>query len=81
MFLALAFGMLIWGQTVLRDKLTHIPFLIYWSICFLFTFAAIITALVDLRITRKRALAEQKELLTRTLDEIERENGEDAQKK
>ena len=77
LFLALAFGMLVWGQTVLRDKLSGVAFLIYWSVCFVFTFAAIITALLDMRATRKRARAEQQELLRRTLDEIENEKSDD----
>jgi len=70
-FLALAFGMLIWGQTVLRDKLHGVPFLVYWCVCFLFTFAAIVTALLDMRATRKRARAEQEDLLRRTLHDID----------
>lgn len=73
-FLALAFGFLIWGQTVLRDRLTGIPFLVYWFFCFLFTIAAIVTALLDVRATRKRAQQEHEELIQRTLDEIDRES-------
>ena len=83
LFLALAFGMLIWGQTVLRERLQKTPvlFLVYWAFCFLFTFAAILTAIIDMRVTRKRARQEQQELLQRTLDDINRENGEDEKKK
>jgi len=77
MFLALAFGMLIWGRTVLDDKLRGLSFLIYWCICFLFTFAAIFTALLDMRATRKRARAEQQNLLQRTLEEIDRKSREE----
>ena len=73
LFLLLAFGLLIWGQTVLRDSLHGVAFFIYWFFCFLFTFAAIITALLDVRATRKRARKEQEELVARTLREIERE--------
>ena len=72
-FLALAFGLLIWGQTILRTRLEqHLKlFVFYWSACFLLTFAAIVTALLDVRATRKRARAEQEELVQRTLNEIE----------
>ena len=78
-FLALAFGMLIWGQTVLREKLekTHTLFLAYWAMCFVFTFAAILVALIDMRITRKRAREEHKDILQRTLEEIERDSGDE----
>jgi hypothetical protein len=78
-FLAVAFGMLIWGQTVLRVRLQNTPvlFLVYWGICFLVTFAAIFTALVDMRATRKRARQEQQALLQRTLNDIESESGDE----
>jgi hypothetical protein len=74
LFLALAFGLLIWGQTVLRDRLSGLSFLIYWCVCFMFTFAAIGTALLDLRATRKRARSEHADLIRRTLEEVERDN-------
>lgn len=73
-FLAMAFGFLVWGQTVLRDRLTGGAFLVFWSFCFLFTVAAIITALLDVRATRKRARQEHEELIQRTLAEIDRES-------
>ena len=75
-FLALAFGTLVWGQTVLRTRLEQHPklFVIYWAGCFLLTFAAIVTALLDVRATRKRARQEHESLIQRTLEEIERES-------
>ena len=78
LFLALAFGMLIWGQIVLRDRLSKIGFCIYWSICFLFTLAAIVTALLDVRATRKHAQNEHNELVRRTLEELERKDADDS---
>jgi len=71
LFLALAFGLLIWGQTVLRDSLKGVAFLAYWGGCFLFTLAAIVTALLDVRATRRKAREEQDELLRRTIEELE----------
>jgi hypothetical protein len=76
LFLALSFGFLVWGQTVLRERLKGPAFLAYWGCCFLFTFAAIVIALLDLRATRKRAQREHQELIRRTLNEIEREPGD-----
>lgn len=75
-FLAVAFGLLVWGQTVLRNRLTGVAFLLYWACCFLFTLAAIITALLDVRATRKRAQDEQNELVRRTLAELERKDSD-----
>jgi hypothetical protein len=43
-----------------------------------FTFAAILTALIDMRITRKRAREEQRELLQRTLSDLDGDGGDDA---
>lgn len=78
LFLALAFGLLIWGHTVLRAKLETDPrlFVIYWGACFVFVFAAIVTALLDIRATRRRAREEQQHLMERTIDEIDRERRE-----
>lgn len=76
-FLALAFGLLIWGQTVLRDRLKGVSFLIYWGCCFFFTLAAIVTALIDVRATRKQSQKEHENLVQRTLDEMERKRESD----
>jgi hypothetical protein len=69
--LTMAGGMLIWGQTVLKPHLDGIGFLIYWGVCFLFTFAAIGIALVDMRVVRQRVRAEQEALIRRTLANLE----------
>ena len=74
--------MLVWGQTVLRVRLEQRPrlFVLYWSACFLLTFAAIVTALLDVRATRKRARKEQQNLIERTIEDIDRESREDREK-
>jgi hypothetical protein len=69
-FLALAAGMLIWGQTVLAGCLKGVWFLIYWSVCFVFTGLAIVVALLDMRATRRRTRQEQQELLKRTWENL-----------
>lgn len=75
-FLALAFGMLIWGQTVLRPRLEQYPalFLFYWCGCFVVTGGAIVTAILDMRATRRRARQEHQDLIQRTLNEIDRDS-------
>jgi hypothetical protein len=72
-FLAMAFAMLVWGQTVLSPRLKGFGFLIYWMFCFVFTFAAMVAALLDIRATRRRSRMEQRELLTDAFKEIESE--------
>jgi hypothetical protein len=72
-FLALAAGMLIWGQTILKPYLDGVPFIIYWAFCFLFTIAAVVIALLDVRAVRLRIKEERAELIARTMREIESE--------
>jgi len=69
--LAVAAGMLIWGQTVLVPYLKGIGFLIYWAFCFTFTIAAILFALLDVRAVRRRIRDEHAHLIQRTIDDIE----------
>ena len=70
LFLALAAGMLIWGETVLKPHLNGVLFLLYWLGCFVVTGLAIITALLDMRATRRRIQEEQRELLEKTWEDI-----------
>jgi len=74
--LAMAFGMLVWGETVLKPFLHGVLFLIYWTVCFIFTCSAIVFALLDVRAVRKRVQAEQRDLLERTLADIEKDRSE-----
>jgi membrane protein implicated in regulation of membrane protease activity len=78
LFLILAAGMLIWGQTLLAPVLERNPllFVFYWFGCFAFTMLAVFMALLDVRATRRRTRAEQNELIQRTLQEIEAEKRE-----
>ena len=69
--LALAAGLLIWGQTVLKPHLEGVLYLVYWSLCFLFTIAAIFIALLDVRAVRRRTREEQRELIQRTLQDAD----------
>jgi len=70
--LAIAFGLLVWGETVLKPILTGFLFLIYWVGCFVFTIAAIVIALLDVRAVRRRTQAERRELLERSFQDIEK---------
>ena len=70
-FLLLAFGMLVWGQTVLKPRLGQgIAFVLYWLACFAFTGLAILTALLDFWIVRRRSRVAQRELLRKTIDDL-----------
>ena len=71
--LAVAAGLLIWGQTILKPVLEGMAFILYWGICFFFTFGAILIAILDMRAVRQRTRKEQQELLQKTLEKIDEE--------
>jgi len=72
-FLTAALLMLVCGQTILQGRLTRVPFLIYWLVCFILTGLAAIIALRDLRALSRRTREQHRDLLETTLKEIERE--------
>ena len=69
LFLALGFGMLIWGQTLLKPHLTGVTYILYWMGCFLFTALALLTALVDIWMVRRQNRRERRALLNRAFTE------------
>jgi len=71
-FLGAALLMLIAGETVLRDSLHAMGFIVYWLVCVAFTGLAILVAFLDLSAVRHRARGEQRALVEETLQEISR---------
>ena|SRR6266850_773706 len=69
--LAAAAAMLIAGETVLKGRLSPGGFLVFWLISIALTLMAIVVAFRDVRSLRDETLQEQKNLLQRTLDEIQ----------
>ena len=57
---------------ICHEVYTGFLFLIYWVGCFVFTIAAIIIALLDVRAVRRRTQAERRELLERSFQDIEK---------
>ena len=72
--LAVAGGMLIGGQTVLKSTLNGVTYLFYWLGCFGFTMASVFIALLDARAVRQRTRDEQQALIEQTIGEIKRKN-------
>jgi hypothetical protein len=70
LFLILATGMLIWGQTVLQPHLRGLGFLAYWLVCLGMTGMAMVVALLDVWAMRRRLRRQQHELLRRTLEDL-----------
>jgi membrane protein implicated in regulation of membrane protease activity len=74
-FLIVSILMIIAGETILSERLRQRPSLlfIYWSLCFASVLAAVLVALLDLMILRRRLRAEQRGLLKQTIDKIAEE--------
>ena len=72
--LALSVGFLILGQTTLKGRLTAGGFLLYWLVCFLLTITAIVVAFLDVRDLGRTTVHEHRDLLDKTLQEIETES-------
>jgi hypothetical protein len=70
LFLILAAGMLIWGQTILRPYLHGGVFVVYWLVCLVLTGLAMVVALLDARATRLRVRSQQQELLRRAIEDV-----------
>ena len=71
--LAAALAMLVAGETVLKNHLRDIGFLIFWLVCFVFTGIAIVMAFLDARALQHRTRREQRDLFEATLRQIEKE--------
>jgi hypothetical protein len=71
--LALALGMLLAGETVLKGRFPPVAFLFYWLICMVLTVLAIVIALADARASNEKIVREQRQLLESTLEEIQQQ--------
>src|SRR4030095_12826865 len=69
--LSIAFGMLIWGQTLLQPHLQGTLFLAYWFVFLLFTCATVAISLLDFFAVRRGLLEEIEDLKAQALKEIE----------
>jgi hypothetical protein len=74
-FLIVSIGLLIWGTTLLNAYLMSHPlaFIFYWMACALCTGMALLNALLDMIIMRKRSRDEQVALAEQHLSAIEAE--------
>jgi len=70
LFLGGSLVMLVWGQTALKSTLQGLPFILYWAVCMCLTFFALMIALLDLWIVRRRGREQEKQLLNDTLRDI-----------
>ncbi len=71
--LGLAIVMLVLGQTLLRNRLPAVWYLVYWAVCLVLTATAMIVALADARDLARGTVREQRDLLENTLKDVEEE--------
>lgn len=69
--LVLGASMLVWGQTVLAARLQGKTYIIYWTLCFLFTSLALMFALWETRRLRLKLREEEKALFKEMVRQIE----------
>lgn len=74
-FLICSGAMLVWGITLLSNWLVKHPlaFIFYWMTCALFTGLALLIAMLDMFIMRRRSRNEQIALAQKSFAEIEDE--------
>ncbi len=68
-----AVGMVVCGETVLRDRMDPFTTLFYWTWCLVLTSLAIAVALLDVRAVRNRTRREERALFEATLKKIQSE--------
>ena len=71
-FLLAALGMLVAGETLLRERMSPLVFLLFWLVCLLFTCLALFIAFLDVTAIRRRIRDEQRALFENTLRDIAR---------
>lgn len=59
------------GLTLLRDRLSPVGTLIFWTFCFVATFGAILCALLDALANLRESRRERRDLLETTLREVD----------
>lgn len=68
--------MVIWGQTVLKERLQGWGFIVYWLVCMGFTGLAFLTALLDFLVIRWRGRHERRRLIDKTFANLVPRDGD-----
>ena len=77
--LAVSAGMLVLGQTMLKERLQGRTFIYYYLVCMAMTFLTLLIALLDLRAVRLRSRREQTRLIEEALRAVARERDKSKQ--
>jgi len=80
--LGLAVVLLVLGESLLKSFLAAhvVVFVVYWLVCFVLTVAAAGTAIIDLARVGIETREEQRDLIQKTIEEVERERRDKVRK-
>lgn len=70
-WIGLAIGLIIGGQTWWKDDLSGLGFLIYWGACFMSAVFAAACALLDLMTIKRETKLENRRLFHETIEQIQ----------
>ena len=68
--LALAFGMLLWGQMVLAKFLSGLSFDVYWGVCFALSAISVVMSFIEIRLRLQEVRRQQLELYRRAVRDV-----------
>lgn len=71
--LGLAVVMVVAGERLVRGRISRGLELLYWLVCFVLTGVAIVVAMLDFRALKARIMSEHRDLVEKTLKEIQSE--------
>ena len=71
LFLGGAILLLVLGETVVKNRLSPVGFLLFWTTCLLCTSGAIVMALLDIRALRQKTRSQHRDLLESTFKDVE----------
>jgi purine-cytosine permease-like protein len=74
--LGVSVGMVVVGESLLKERLRAEAFIYYWLVCIIFTFLTMVIALADYWVVRRRLHREQKALFQEALRAIAQAGGE-----
>ena len=69
--LTIAIGMVVAGESVFRGWLSPVMMLFYWLACFALTALAMVIAVAEAGVIARRITEERRDLVTKTIREIE----------
>lgn len=75
--LALAFGMLIWGQMVFGKHLSGLLSEIYWGVCFTLSAISVVTSFIEIRLLLQEVRRQQVALIRNAMRDVRKGRARD----